>query len=276
MMTIRKVGLEHFEYASKLSRSRWAWEFLRRNQDFLSDASRHGEEELSVREACRNITIIRPRTDQCDAERWGLAFFPDSSLNGFDANVFWSAGLYPRQVQVQVGPRAPGEVCDIYEKTTSICRIFHLTDTSGRELLLLKGNGCVVQVRCTGMSLLAMEPVKMGFLIEGGVSLEQRYLILKEAHRIYGDGSVQEPVNWSRGALVLRNALVAFDCHAAGLSLRDTAAVIYGKGRADEAWAGPSRSMKDEMRRARDRGIDLVNGGYRDLLVQSPKIPRAA
>ncbi|MCC0017636.1 MAG: DUF2285 domain-containing protein [Rhodobiaceae bacterium] len=275
-MTIRKVGLEHFEYASKLSRSRWAWEFLRRNQDFLSDASRHGEEELSVREACRNITIIRPRTDQCDAERWGLAFFPDSSLNGFDANVFWSAGLYPRQVQVQVGPRAPGEVCDIYEKTTSICRIFHLTDTSGRELLLLKGNGCVVQVRCTGMSLLAMEPVKMGFLIEGGVSLEQRYLILKEAHRIYGDGSVQEPVNWSRGALVLRNALVAFDCHAAGLSLRDTAAVIYGKGRADEAWAGPSRSMKDEMRRARDRGIDLVNGGYRDLLVQSPKIPRAA
>ncbi|MEZ5945622.1 MAG: hypothetical protein R3C04_01990 [Hyphomonas sp.] len=43
-------------------------------------------------------------------------------------------------------------------------------DTSGHELLLLKGNGCVVQVRCTGMSLLAMEPVKMGFLIEGGAS----------------------------------------------------------------------------------------------------------
>jgi hypothetical protein len=240
------------------------------------DVSRHNKEEVSIREACRSITILRPRTDQCDAERWGLAFFPDPSLNGFDANVFWSVGLYPRQVQVQVGPRSPGEVCDIYEKTTSICRIFHLTDTSGRELLLLKGNGCVVQVRCTGMSLLAMEPVKMRFLIEGGESLEQKYLILKEAHRIYGDGSVQEPINWSRGALILRNALVAYDCHAAGLSLRDTAAVIYGKDRADEAWAGPSRSMKDEMRRARDRGIELVGGGYRDLLVQSPKIPQAA
>jgi hypothetical protein len=34
--------------------------------------------------------------------------------------------------------------------------------------------------------------------------------------------------------------------------------------------------MKDEMRRARDRGIELVAGGYRELLVQSPKIPQAA
>lgn len=138
-MRIPEVGLPQYDYAWKLSRSRWAWEFLRRNPDFLEDARRHGPDELSVREACRSITIIRPRIDQCDAERWGLAFFPDPSLTGFDANVFWSAGLYPRQVQVQVGPRAPGEVCDIFEKTTNICRIFHLTDTSGRELLLLKG-----------------------------------------------------------------------------------------------------------------------------------------
>lgn len=169
-----------------------------------------------------------------------------------------------------MGPRAPGEVCNIYEKTTSICRIFHLTDTSGRELLLLKGNGCFVQVRCTGMSLLAMEPVGMRFLIDGGESLEQKYRILKKAHRIYGDGSARKPVTWSQGALI------AFDCHTAGLSRRDTAAVVYGKDRADEIWAGPSRSMKDEMRRARDRGIELVDGGYRELLVQSPKVPQAA
>lgn len=75
-MSNLEMGLPAYDYAWKLSRSRWAWEFLRRNPDFLSDASRHGEDELSVREACRNITIIRPRTDQCDAERWGLAFFP--------------------------------------------------------------------------------------------------------------------------------------------------------------------------------------------------------
>ncbi|MCB9961702.1 MAG: DUF2285 domain-containing protein [Hyphomonas sp.] len=275
-MKLHEAGIQQYDYTWKLSRSRWAWEFLRRNPEFLADTARHSADELSTREACRSITIIRPRTDQCDAERWGLAFFPDPSQNGFDANVFWSAGLYPRQVQVQVGPCGPGEHCDIYEKTTSVCRIIHLTDTSGRELLLLKGNGCVVQVRCTGMSLLAMEPVRMRFLIEGGENLEQRYRILKEAHRIYGDDSSHEFAIWSRGGLSLRNALVAFDCHAASLSLRDTAAVIYGKDRADEAWAGPSRSMKDEMRRARARGIELVGGGYRDLLIQSPKIPQAA
>ncbi|MEZ5945591.1 MAG: DUF2285 domain-containing protein [Hyphomonas sp.] len=116
----------------------------------------------------------------------------------------------------------------------------------------------------------------MRFLIDGGESLEQKYRILKEAHRIYGDSSVQEPVTWSRGALILRNALIAFDSHAAGLSLRGTAAVVYATDRTDKARAGPSRSMKDEMCRARDRRIALVGSGHRKLLVQSPKSPKAA
>lgn len=275
-MKVHEFGLDQYDYAWKLSRSRWAWEFLRRNPDFLEDAARHGPDELSVRGACSGITIIRSRTDQCDAERWGLAFFPDPSLNGFEANVFWSAGLYPRQVQVNVVPRADGEICDIFEKTTSVCRVIHFTDTVGREHILLKGNGCVAQVRCTGMSLLAMEPVKMRFVIDGGENLEYKYRVLKEAHRVLEQGGEPEAPAWNRASLVFRNALIAYDCHAAGLNLRDSAAVIYGKDRADEAWIGPSRSMKDEMRRARDRGIELVQGGYRDLLVQSPKIPQAA
>lgn len=86
-MRVPEVGLPQYDYARKLSRTRWAWEFLRRNPDFLEDARRHGPDELSVREACRSITLIRPLIDPCDAERWG-AFFPDPSLNGFDANVF--------------------------------------------------------------------------------------------------------------------------------------------------------------------------------------------
>ena len=33
-----------YSYAWKLSRSHWAWEFLRRNPEFLKDAARHGSE----------------------------------------------------------------------------------------------------------------------------------------------------------------------------------------------------------------------------------------
>lgn len=272
---LQQASLAPYEYTRTLSRSRWAWEFLRRNEAFLQDAAHHGPKELSVKTACRGITLIRPRTDQMAAERWGLAFFPDPQSNGYDANAFWSSALFPQQVLVQVGPAGSGAICDIYEQTTRLCQIIHLVDTVGREHMLIKGNGHVVQVRCIGMSLLSPEPVRLGFLIRGVENFHERYRILKDAQRVYGRAERETRPRWTRTRLALRNALIAFDCHQIGLTLRETAAVIYGKARADEAWAGPSRAMKDEIRRARNRGIDLVNGGYRTLL-QPPHAHKAA
>lgn len=257
-------GLARYNYTRSLSPSRWAWEFLRRNKAFLDEAARHGEEELSVRTACHGITLIRPRTEQMAAERWGLAFFPDPGKNGYDADVFWSAALHPRQVHVQVSPAGRERSCDIYRKTVEACRIIHLVDTAGREHMLVKGNGHVVQVRCTGMSMLSPEPVRLGFLIRDAGDFQARLQVLTKAQRVYDGTSGQ--TGWTRTSLALRNALIAADCHEADLSIRETAAVIYGKQRADEAWAGPSRAMKDEIRRARAKGLGLVSGGYRDLL----------
>ncbi len=257
--------LDRYEYTRTLSRSRWAWEFLRRNEDFRAEARAHRPEEISVRTACNGITLLRPRTDQMAAERWGLAFFPDPRRDGFHANTFWSTALFPRQVKVQVSPAGPGGTCEIYERTAQQCGIVHLVDSAGREHLLVRGNGHVVQVQCTGMSLLSPEPVRLGFLIRGTANISSRWRMLKDAQRVYGDGETPAP-GWSRTRLALRNALIAHDCQVAGLSVRETAAMIYGPARAEAAWASPGRSMKDEIRRARARGNELVSGGYRTLL----------
>ena len=257
--------LDRYDYTRTLSRSRWAWEFLRRNQDFLEEAALHGADKVSVRTACHGITLIRPRIDQMAAERWGLAFFPDPRHDGYAAHAFWSSALFPRQVKVQVSPADSEATCPIYEKTVKQCEIVHLVDTAGCEHLLVKGNGHVVQVQCRGMSMLSPEPVRLGFLIRGTANFASRWRMLDEAQRVYGAGQ-DASVPWSRTSLALRNALVAHDCEIAGLSVRETAEIIYGKARADEAWAGPGRSMKDEIRRARARGRDLVSGGYRTLL----------
>ncbi|NJO32218.1 MAG: DUF2285 domain-containing protein, partial [Rhodospirillales bacterium] len=50
----------------------------------------------------------------------------------------------------------------------------------------------------------------------------------------------------------------------AGLTLRETAVVIYGRHRIDRDW--PGTALRDRMRRCRQRGHALCNGGYRDLL----------
>jgi hypothetical protein len=255
--------LDRYDYTRTLSRSRWAWEFLRRNEDFLAEAALHGPDEVSVRQACHGITLIRPRTDQMAAERWGLAFFPDPRHDGFAANAFWSPSLFPWQVQVQVSPAGQGAACPIYEKTVRHCEIVHLVDAAGREHMLVKGNGRVVQVQCTGMSMLSPEPVRLGFLIRGTTNMSSRWRALKNAQCVY---AAKKSVPWSRTGLAMRNALVAHDCRTAGLSVRETAAIIYGDARAEAAWAGPGQSMRDEIRRARARGNELVSGGYRTLL----------
>jgi hypothetical protein len=72
------------------------------------------------------------------------------------------------------------------------------------------------------------------------------------------------PPTWTAETERLRDALIALDCHRAGLTLRETAAVIYGQQRVDREW--PGKGLRDRMRRSRQRGHALCSGGYRDLL----------
>lgn len=265
-----------YSYTWKLSRSRWAWEFLRRNPRFLEDASRHGPNEISYKPACRNITLVRPRCDQAEAERWGLVYFPDILANGFEADVFWSAALYPRAVSVHVRPRQQNETCEIFEETSKLCHILHLTDRIGREQLLLKGNGCVVQVRCEGLSLLSPEPVRMQIVLDGVSDIDTRLRVLAKAREIYNQQTKQPSPVWTRNSKTLCHALIALDCHLAGLSHFETASFIYGPQRASEAWSDPGGAMKGEMKRALKKGLRCMNGGYTELLGSSQPLKYAA
>ncbi len=66
--------------------------------------------------------------------------------------------------------------------------------------------------------------------------------------------------------IVLRNAVIALDGDIAGVSHFETAAAIFGRERARQAWKSGSRSMKELVRRARKMGRQLRDGGYRKLI----------
>jgi hypothetical protein len=72
------------------------------------------------------------------------------------------------------------------------------------------------------------------------------------------------PPQWTAETERRRDALIALDCYHAGLTLRETAVVIYGRQRVDRDW--PGKGLRDRMRRCRQRGRALCDGGYRDLL----------
>jgi hypothetical protein len=258
--------LVSYDYTALLTRSRWAWEFLRRNSRFREDCERAQSQTVSWKEAGRGITLVKPRQDQRQAQKWGLGFFPDPDENAIAANVFWCSGLYPRAINVHVGPMGPGDVDDIYRRFCELCEIVHFTDLVGREQLLLKTSECVLQVRCSGLSLLSPEPVKMRFVIDGIDDLGGRLKVFEKAKRLFADGRRAQKPKWSRKSLALRNALVAIDCEALGFGHFDIASTIYGRSRAEDQWSSHSDALRQEIYRALKRGRSLRDGGYVELL----------
>ena len=259
--------LARYDYTANLSRGNWAWEFARRNSA-LKAAAYAAQPDFETRTACCDIQLLRLCEQDRQAEDWGLLYFPNPDQSALTTHVFWSDKTYPRKVAVHVRERERGEIDEIFEKSTRLCKIIHLVDAFEHEHILVKGKKCSIQVRCSGKSLLSLEPVKMEFSISGFSTMQDHVNALNRAQKVYGDDDMSPPV-WSRKGLGYRNALVALDAHDAGLTYRETATIFYGEKRISEEWGGPSSAMKSEMARLLAKGQRLRDGEYFSLLEEN-------
>jgi len=187
---------------------------------------------------------------------------PAPDLNGFEADAVWSHYVFPDQVEVNCTPRKPGQGCDIWDRTVPHCDITHITDRAGREYLLLRGNDCVVQVRCTGMSLLSLEPVRMKLQISDMVAYERKLKLQKEAFRLYGRGPNTSAARWTKTTQILRNGVIALDCLKAGMSQREIAALLHGPKAVAEEWGVDGSSLRASVRYVISKAQGLRDGGY--------------
>ena len=255
--------LARYDYLSRLSPDRWAWEYARRNPDLRRDAEARSDDDVSEMKApCADIRLLKPRNPQRLAHRWGLMFMPDPDLNGFEADAVWNKHVFPDQVEVNCSPRAPGESCDIWDSTVPICQITHITDLQAREFLLIRGKGCVVQVRCTGVSILGLEPVRMKLTISDLKAYERKLKAQKAALALIEEGSVHEAPLWTKTTQILRDGLVALDCLELGMSRREIAIVLNGKAAVDAEWSDETGTMRDAIRYIIKKAEGLRDGGY--------------
>lgn len=255
--------LARYDYLSRLSADRWAWEYARRNPDLRRDAKLRAEDDISERTVpCADIRLLKSNNPQRLAQRWGLLFMPDPGLNGFEANAVWNKHAYPHQVEVNCSPRAPGESCDIWDRTVPIFQITHVTDLQAREFLLIRGKGCVVQVRCTGVSLLGLEPVRMKLTISDLKAYERKLKAQKAALALIEEDSEPEAPLWTKTTQILRDGLVALDCLELGMSRREIAIVLNGKAAVDAEWNDETATMRDAIRYIIKKAEGLRDGGY--------------
>ena len=81
--------IEDYAYTRALDGTGWAWEFLRRNEDYCRDyrMNRAGH-PVAIRHVS-GATLYRPQRRFLAAEVWGLSLFADPEKSALDQDIFW-------------------------------------------------------------------------------------------------------------------------------------------------------------------------------------------
>lgn len=191
-----------------------------------------------------------------------FAPFADPHEPAPTANVFWSPDALPLTLSGTAARAPNGDLC-----LARLSGVRHLMiDAKGTQHLKFTSDRRTLSVILDGAAV-AVAPARVVFHVDGLECLERARdglaaLIDILRHNI----ERSEDSQWTATSLALRDALIALDGHRVDATYRDIATVIFGAERTGEAWRSASTALKDRIRRALKRGVELVAGGYRELL----------
>jgi hypothetical protein len=210
--------------------------------------------------------LLRLRRRFSRAERWGLYAFADPVLCGRGAPVFWHAKAFKRVVRLNAEKQRESD-----EATPRTLADFNVdrravVDVDGVPLVLMKGRGAYVPVAIHALPTLT-SPFVPVFELHDLADLSAQTELLKRLQRFSESDPqvIRKPPFTSDERL--HHALIALDESLAGKTYRQIAITIFGEKRVAEEWLGPSQFLKDRTRRLVAKGTELMNGGYRDLLL---------
>lgn len=191
-----------------------------------------------------------------------FAPFADPKESAPTANVFWSPDALPLTLSGTAARALNGDLC-----LARLSGVRHLMiDAKGTQHLKLMSDRRTLSVILDGAAV-AVAPARVVFHVDGLRNLERArdgFATLIEILRHNIERS--EDRQWTATSLALRDALIALDGHRARATYRDIATIVFGAERTEEAWRSTSTSLKDRVRRALKRGLELAAGGYRELL----------
>ena len=268
MPQVRKTGtawelcLDDYAYTRGLDHAGWAWEFLRRNEDYQRDAriNRAGH-PVPIKHASGAI-VLRLRRRVLAAERWGLHCFAAPHKSAPDAYVIWLTDHAQNSVN-----------CTLRVANDNDLGALSLTTFAGQRRVLVTPHDEHVVITCNQVSahmvvrnstFLIGESV-VTFEVRGLEEPEQPFVAIRTLRAMRSNQCAQITVQDEYRTKYF-DYLVALDGHLAGRSYRDIAEVLYGSVRIGPYWTNDSRGYKSKVRRAVERGLALMNGGYRDLL----------
>jgi hypothetical protein len=237
-----------FNYLDFLGATAFAWEFLRREPTYQADYQ-------SIVSAGATTAEMSQRV----AHR-GLECAVDPNLRADCAPVAWRPDLNPTTVVVAPAP-------DIFAKARSISELtpaFSCCSANEEHWLLGQGSGALSVKLIDGANTAGPSAVVIPFDSSYNMRLEAA-LCLGNAMANGTPGRAPETLTAqqrSRLKLILR----ALDGRLADYSYREIAKVLFGPNSvpAGRAWA--NHELLGQTKRLCNRGRDLMNGAYLDLL----------
>jgi hypothetical protein len=255
------ADLAGYDFIKQAPLADLAWEFLRRNPAYRADYER-SRCVLKRLPDLLGIPVFQEQQLFRSARRWGLHHTPDPEERADAVIPFWLLKPAPVSVALPVGGRQGGLELSFLLHKSFRPRLF--IAAGGGHFLDLTLSGRVHRLPVqgdAGIGPLTMTITDIGRLPEALALLSQMPAVLTEQR------PVQPPsAPWTVERLRLRLALVALDGIAARASYREIAAAIFGVKHTKEAWASSSRALKDQIRRACQRGKELMAGAYRKLI----------
>jgi hypothetical protein len=268
MPQVRKTGtawecsLDDYAYTRGLDHTGWAWEFLRRNEDYQRDfrINRAGH-PVPIKHAGGAI-VLRLRRRVLAAERWGLHCFADPQMPADAAHVFWLTDQRKYSVS-----------CTLRSANDNVVAALSLASFMGQRRVLVTPEDEFVVIADHQVS--ACMVVKNATFLIGNSTVTFEILGLEDptkaieavqALRRLSTNAAKALNVQSRFPPKYLNYLIALDGHLAGRSYRDIAEILYGAERIGPYWTDDSRGYKSKVRRAVERGVALMKGGYRELL----------
>jgi hypothetical protein len=254
--------LEDYAYTRDLDMPGWAWEFLRRNQRFQADFQRlQTAIPLSVPHSS-GVMIMRSDRRYKRAERWGLLTFADPRKTALETDIFWKPEELSEHVGVTLSTaETPGRKAMALEDLGGQASVF--SQGNLEHVIVRHGQECA-RLTAHGLSILHGKRA-FTFEIEGFEKVNSSVQAIQTLQRI-SRKSEPKPIEDSARDAKWRDYLVGLDGHLANRTYRDIAEVLHGPDHVKSVWTNETRHLKDRIRRAVERGIELMKGGYRRLL----------
>ena len=260
------VGLSDYIGPASETYAGFAWEYLRRNQEYC-ETYRHVSSANSVLSQPNTLRIRREHANDKLAHQWGLECFEDPLSSSLDASVFWRQDAFPGALSVQYQDVDSKNVNqDTFNLSNFDCQKQHYLRSDGTRISVIKTENLWLQL--SGKTDDATdEEQPFSVLINGEKGARRRIDALRQLTSLSRDGSADFKLLGRQKAFMrLRNALKAYDIRAAGGSYKDIATALFGAERIANEWDHNGGYLKARASRSFKFAERMVAQDYQSLL----------